>query len=229
MPSSRIKKNIVPRQRFAPGKRRMTAEQFESVRPLLTRMTPERVEAARMALVEDLPLQSIADHYGWSSRQSVSDAVTSISGAWKRMLETTQPAGSVAAVQADDTVLHKRRMTAEQFDAVRPLLKRMSPQRVEAARLALVDDLPLQGIADHYGWSSRQNVSDAVTSVFQAWGRFEETRLLAASGGGNVPEGWETATLTAPPELLTKFRKEIALELGKIQAKAVDKDLQSKR
>ena len=113
----------------------------------------------------------------------------------------------------------KRRLTAEQFDAVRPHLKRLSVERIRAARMALVDDIPMQAIADYFGWSSRQTVSDAVTSIFAALARYEEARLVADDTAGVLtPPGWEAVTLLAPPGLITRWRKELAHAFGMILA-----------
>lgn len=112
-------------------------------------------------------------------------------------------------------------MTVDQFEAVRPHLDRLSAQRITAARMALVDDISMQAIADSFGWSSRQTVSDAVTSVFAAMARYEATRLVA--NGANdllAPPGWEAVTLIAPPELITRWRKELTNALGRISATA---------
>jgi hypothetical protein len=109
-------------------------------------------------------------------------------------------------------------MTAAQFAAVLPHLGRLNPKRVEAARMALVDDLAMDGIAKVFGWGSRQTVSDAVSSVFAAWARFEEVQLVAHKAGIMTPPGWESVTLVAPPALITRWKKEVANEFGKVLA-----------
>lgn len=114
----------------------------------------------------------------------------------------------------------KRRLTAEQFETVRPHLSRLSQERVEAARMTLVEDLPMSGIAKLFGWSSRQTVSDAVSSVFAAWARYEEAQLVGEAIGILTPPGWESVTLLAPPALITRWRKEAQNEFGKILAAA---------
>lgn len=124
----------------------------------------------------------------------------------------------------------KRRLTAEQFDAVRPHLKRLSAERIRAARMALVDDIPMQAIADYFGWSSRQTVSDAVTSIFAALARYEEARLVADGTTGILaPPGWEAVTLLAPPELITRWRKELAHAFGKILAMEHNTQVQAQK
>lgn len=102
----------------------------------------------------------------------------------------------------------KRRMTGTEFEALRPLLK-ISDDRVEAARLALVDGQTLQGVANLYGWS-RQAVGDAVKVVWKTFEKYHESQRAAASAGTLMPPGWEQVTLIAPTSLIAKFRAEIA-------------------
>lgn len=52
----------------------MTPDEFEVVRARLrSRISERRLEAARLALVEGLTLQIVADKFKWRSRQSVYD------------------------------------------------------------------------------------------------------------------------------------------------------------
>lgn len=114
----------------------------------------------------------------------------------------------------------KRRMTVAQFEEVRPYLSTISLERIEAARMALVEDLSMQSIANHFGWKSRQTVSDAVDRVFEAWNAHQDAILMRSTLGGTVgslvPAGWSAVTLLVPPELATKFRKEAAIALGAV-------------
>lgn len=103
----------------------------------------------------------------------------------------------------------KRRMTAAEFDAVRPLLN-ISDDRIEAARLALVEGRTLQIVGDQFGWS-RQAVGDAVSVVWKKLEDYRESQRVAANAGALLPPGWEQVTLIAPSHLITKFRGEIAL------------------
>ena len=58
------------------AKRRMTAEEFEAVRMRLReRINATRLEAARLALVEGMTMQSVADRFNWPTRQTVYDVV----------------------------------------------------------------------------------------------------------------------------------------------------------
>lgn len=102
----------------------------------------------------------------------------------------------------------KRRMAAAEFEAVRPLL-RISEDRINAARAALVDGDTLQAVATVYGWS-RQAVGDAVDAVWRAYEMYQESQRAAANAGALLPPGWEQVTLIAPSSLIAKFRAEIA-------------------
>lgn len=45
---------------------RLTGHEFDALRPLLTSISQERIEAARSAMVDGSTLQSIATRYGWT-------------------------------------------------------------------------------------------------------------------------------------------------------------------
>lgn len=102
----------------------------------------------------------------------------------------------------------KRRMTAAEFQTIRPLLK-LSDERVEAARAALVDGETLQVLGDRFGWT-RQAVGDAVSAVWRTLETYHESQRAAASAGALLPPGWEQVTLIAPSHLIEQFRREIA-------------------
>jgi hypothetical protein len=102
----------------------------------------------------------------------------------------------------------KRRMTAAEFEAVRPLLK-ISTDRIDAARSALVDGDTLQAVAEVYGWS-RQAVGDAVNAVWRTCELYRQSQRAAINAGALLPPGWEQVTLIAPSSLIAKFRAEIA-------------------
>ena len=102
----------------------------------------------------------------------------------------------------------KRRMTAIEFETLRPWL-RISDERVEAARLALVDGLTLQAVGDRFGWS-RQAVGDSVRVVWAALESHHASQRAAAQAEGKLPPGWEQVTLVAPSELVRRFRREVA-------------------
>ena len=102
----------------------------------------------------------------------------------------------------------KRRMTAAEFQSIRPLLK-LSDERIEAARAALVDGETLQAVGDRYGWT-RQAAGDAVSAVWRTLESYREGQQAAASAGTLLPPGWEQVTLIAPSHLIERFRNEIA-------------------
>jgi len=102
----------------------------------------------------------------------------------------------------------KRRMTAAEFEAVRPLLN-ISDDRIKAARLALVDGQTLAAVGYQFGWS-RQAVGDAVSVVWKTLESYHESQRVAANAGALLPPGWEQVTLIAPVNLIGKFRREIA-------------------
>jgi hypothetical protein len=104
----------------------------------------------------------------------------------------------------------KRRMTAIEFEAVRPLVN-ISEERSKQARAALVDGLTLASIAEAYD-TSRQNVNDVVRIVWQGFERYQESQRANSNAAGTLilPPGWEQVTLIAPSHLIKKFRAEIA-------------------
>jgi|LFRM01.1.fsa_nt_gb hypothetical protein len=77
----------------------------------------------------------------------------------------------------DKAVRRKSRvLTAEQFDAVRPFMVKMSHERIEAARLVMVDRIKMQDVADLFGWKARQSVDRAVARVWVKFQELEEAR-----------------------------------------------------
>jgi hypothetical protein len=121
----------------------------------------------------------------------------------------------------------KRSMTASEFAAVEPLLS-ISPERIKAARLALVDGMTYEGAAKvlALGWS-RQAVGDCVRVV---WREFEAFQKASAAAHRNktIPEGWEQITLVAPRELIPGFYAQIAAVAPGSKAPAKRKPRQPK-
>ncbi len=105
--------------------------------------------------------------------------------------------------------ISKRRITAAEFEAVRPLLQHISQDRIDAARAALVDGTAHQTIATPHGWT-RQAVNDAVTAVWKVLQDYRAGQSKSANVGLLLPPGWEQVTLIAPTALIEKFRAEIA-------------------
>lgn len=116
----------------------------------------------------------------------------------------------------------KRQMSSAEFKAVRPFLK-ISDERIEAARRALVDGETLQAVGTYYGWS-RQAVNDAVNVVWRALAIYRESQQASAAAVGHLPPGWDQVTLIAPHELITKFRGEVSKATKRLakDAKALD-------
>lgn len=112
----------------------------------------------------------------------------------------------------------KRRMSSAEFTAVRPFLK-ISDERIEAARRALVDGETLQAVGTYYGWS-RQAVGDAVAVVWRAFADYRESQKASAAAVGYLPPGWDSVTLIAPCELIVKFRDEISKATKKLAKQA---------
>ena len=102
----------------------------------------------------------------------------------------------------------KKRVTAAEFEAIKPLLG-ISEDRIAAARAAVVDGQTLKSIGDGMG-CSKQNVATAVNAVMRALERYREAQAVAAKAGLLLPPGWERVTLIAPSFLIAKFRAEIA-------------------
>lgn len=108
-------------------------------------------------------------------------------------------------------------MAGVEFEAVRPLLK-ISNDRIEAARAALVDGQTLQAVGDRFGWS-RQAVGDAVSAVWRTLENYHQSQRAVANAGALLPPGWEQVTLIAPSHLIDKFRGEIAEASPQVEGK----------
>lgn len=106
----------------------------------------------------------------------------------------------------------KGRMTALEFAALRPLL-RNEPERVEVARLVLVEGMTHEAAGQQYGLS-RQNVSSLMVMVLRVHERFVRAQAEAdAAVAALLPPGWERATVVAPKALLAKLREDAAQAL----------------
>lgn len=103
----------------------------------------------------------------------------------------------------------KRRMTAAEFEAVRPFLK-ISDDRITAAHHVLVGGKTLQVAANQFGWS-RQTVWEAVNVVWLALQNYRASQRTTSNSGTLLPAGWEQVTIIAPSHLIDKFRSEIAV------------------
>lgn len=113
-----------------------------------------------------------------------------------------------------------KRITQAEFDAVRPLL-RMSPDRLESARLRLVEGLTLSDAGkcrtgEPY---TRQSVDDAVKIVLRALHTYEELQEKSKTVSEAVPAGWERVTLVAPADLADEFRQRAAQAVAELPAR----------
>lgn len=104
-----------------------------------------------------------------------------------------------------------RRLSAAEFDMLRPYMRRMKDTRIEAARSVLVDGLSWKDVADVQG-TSRQSVGDVVGRVWSMWEKHQETQLAAENLV--LPPGWERVTLVAPSYMIDHFRALIAREVA---------------
>lgn len=175
-----------------PGRPRvfkLTAKEFAALVPrALARkaFTATRIEAARLALVDGLSVPAIVERLGLPGRHVVDRAVT----AFLRL----RSAGRV-------------HMSAHDFELLRPVLvaKGTNDRRIEAARLALVEDEPAALIAKRLGWASRQAVDSAVTAVLSVRQAFADASDAAPPA---PPPGWVQITLVVPAEMAELFREE---------------------
>lgn len=108
---------------------------------------------------------------------------------------------------------NKKRMTAAEFDTVKPFLN-ISQERIAAAHRALVLDHKYIDIANDNNWS-KQAVGSAVTAVWTAFDKYKESQKAANSAGMLLPAGWEQVTVIAPSHLIKELQAKIAKELEK--------------
>lgn len=107
----------------------------------------------------------------------------------------------------------KKRMTAAEFDTVKPFLG-ISQERISAAQRALVLGHKYIDIANDNNWS-KQAVGSAVNAVWTAFDKYKESQRAANSAGMILPAGWEQVTVVAPSHLIKEFQERIARELEK--------------
>lgn len=98
----------------------------------------------------------------------------------------------------------KRKMSAPEFEAVRPLLPNIAPARIEAARAVLVEGKTLQAVADAHGWKARQTVSDCVNVVCEAHARWMQSKEAAAQFVARTSAEYAD---TVPPAPITEQRR----------------------
>jgi hypothetical protein len=93
----------------------------------------------------------------------------------------------------------KRKMSAPDFEAVRPMLKNIAEARIEAARAVLVDGKTLQAVATAHGWKARQTVSDCVDVVFEAFERWKQGQEAAEQYRAQVVQDTTQAAAVETP------------------------------
>ncbi len=96
----------------------------------------------------------------------------------------------------------KRRLTAPEFDALRPFL-RMTDDRLSSARLVLVDNKTYEEVSNQYG-CSRQTIGAAINTIWRAHIRVQESHNIVHNSG--LRDGWEQVTLAAPSYLIHMLR-----------------------
>lgn len=95
-----------------------------------------------------------------------------------------------------------RSMSAIEFEALRPFLTHLSDDRVEAARLALVesDTQTLHSISEKFK-VTRQAVNRSVGSVWKVYEAYQASQAARLAG---VPEGW--LQMFVPAELIPQVQ-----------------------
>lgn len=106
-------------------------------------------------------------------------------------------------------ILH-RSLTPAEFDACVPLVPQLSPERVSAARAVLVDDEKQVDVASRYG-ITRQAVNGSVKAMWETFQSYQTAKQIEVDmTEAALPPGWRMVTLTAPSEMVEKFRSEAA-------------------
>lgn len=95
--------------------------------------------------------------------------------------------------------------TQEEFDAIRPLLNRLSVTRQDMVQAVLVNGASQQELAKAHG-VSKVAVSKSVSEVYEYILRYRLNNNLSET----IPPGWATETITAPRSMLRKFKREVA-------------------
>ncbi|MFL9951110.1 TrfB-related DNA-binding protein [Paraburkholderia agricolaris] len=78
---------------------RLTGHEFDALRPLLTSISQERIEAARSAMVDGATLQSIASRYGWT-KPAVSKCVAVVWAKHEKFTAARAKAAEMISVAA---------------------------------------------------------------------------------------------------------------------------------
>lgn len=103
---------------------------------------------------------------------------------------------------------HTGKWTERQFEAVLPLLPKMTTERLEMVKRYLVDRVGPQALAEIYS-CTRQNVHQAVEIVTDVW-RERQRSIEIEADAASAPEDWTCVTICAPADLVEKWRKQAA-------------------
>lgn len=93
-------------------------------------------------------------------------------------------------IQTKSTHKVKFRLSAAEFETTRPLLDNMSENRVDAARMVVVDGATMDAAALRYGLNSRQAVELCIRTVRKAHGKLVQ---CLATTPGNIDAVGRTA------------------------------------
>ncbi|MNP45874.1 hypothetical protein D3C76_1398340 [compost metagenome] len=91
--------------------------------------------------------------------------------------------GSVKPKRKRTPRAKSRVLSAVEFDALRPFLKNMAENRIEAARLVLVDQAKYEDAAAACGLASPQAVTICIKSVWAYHERLQEAQQALADKG----------------------------------------------
>jgi hypothetical protein len=108
----------------------------------------------------------------------------------------------------------KRTLTPEEFDALRPRLKRMKPESITSAYQVLVEGKTQLAVAAERS-VTQQSIYDAVSTVWRHYQTDYEDR-----SGLKIPADWRKVTAVLPPEMaevVTQMEKSAREKLMKEQ------------
>jgi hypothetical protein len=109
------------------------------------------------------------------------------------------------------------------FEMLRPLL-RISPQRIEAARLVLLRGVTLAQVGRDFD-CSRQAVSQCCDIIRKAWSDYQ----LGWEGARRaLPPGYTLAVLGMPREMFERVQLDVAEDLAAKVAKVAKKESSSR-
>ena len=99
----------------------------------------------------------------------------------------------------------RKQMFAAEFESTLPFLK-LPADRLEAARLYLVEGKSQVSIGEAFGWP-KQKVNFAVIAVWKAFKKLQLAQTGTQLFHNSLPPGWERAEIVGPSEEIARFRK----------------------